>query len=174
MFKELDILKLFIEEPSREFNLREVARILKIAPGTAGKKLKRFFKLGILKWKKERNFDLYKANMEEDIYKDLKIFYNIRKLRESGFIESLNKFYLKPTIVLFGSAAFGIDNETSDFDILVISEKTKEFNELNKFENKIKRKIQLFAVKNISDLKNKHLINNVINGIVIQGEINWI
>lgn len=174
MFKELNIMKLFFEEPTREFNVREVARLLEISPATASKELKAFVKKGLLKERKERILNLYKADLESDLYKDLKIYYNTRKIKDTKLIDSLNKFYLKPAIVMFGSCASGIDTETSDFDLLLISEKTKEFSDIKKFENKLNRKLQLFVVKNIKDLKNEHLINNVLNGIVIQGKVKWI
>jgi predicted nucleotidyltransferase len=175
MFKKLNILKIFFEEPSREFNVREIARILKIAPATASKELKEeLVKQSILKERKQKIFNLYKANLESDFYRDLKIYYNLRKIKDSGLLEALNKFYLKPTIVLFGSAASGLDTETSDFDLLVISEKIKEFPESKKFEKKLNRKLQIFVVKNIKELKNKHLINNIVNGITLQGKIKWI
>lgn len=174
MFKKLNILKLFFEEPTREFNVREVARLLNISPATASKELKLLAKENLLKERKERIFNFYKANLEDDFYRDLKIFYNVRKIKESGFLEELNKFYLKPTIVLFGSSAYGLDTETSDFDILIISEKTKEFQNIEKFEEKMRRKIQLLVVKDIRDLKNERLINNVLNGMLIQGKIKWI
>ena len=67
-----------------------------------------------------------------------------------------------------------MDTETSDIDLVVISEKTADFPEQKKFETKLNREIQIFAVKDIKDLRNEHLINNVMNGIVIQGEIKWI
>ena len=165
---------MFFEEPSREFNVREVARLLKISPATASKKLKSLVKEGVLKERKERILNLYKANLEDELYRDLKIFYNMRKLKESGLVDALNKFYLKPTIVMFGSCAYGIDTETSDFDLLIISEKTKEFPEVKKFEKKLNRKLQLFVVKKIKDLRSKHLINNILNSITIQGKIKWI
>jgi len=168
------MLRLFFEEPSREFNVREVARLLKISPATASKKLKSLVKEGVLKERKERILNLYKANLEDELYRDLKIFYNMRKLKESGLVDALNKFYLKPTIVMFGSCAYGIDTETSDFDLLIISEKTKEFPEVKKFEKKLNRKLQLFVVKKIKDLRSKHLINNILNSITIQGKIKWI
>lgn len=174
MFKELNILKIFFESPTKEFNVREVARNLKIAPATASTQLKKFSKKGILKERKERTLNLYKADLENEDYRNIKRFYNIKKINGSGLIEELNKFYLKPTIILFGSASDGVDIEDSDIDLLIISEKTKEFKQINKFEKKFNRKIQLFIVKNIKDLKNKHLINNVINGVKIQGEIKWI
>lgn len=174
MSKKLNILNLFFEEPNREFNVREVARILKISPTTASKELKNLAKKALLEERKERIFNLYKANLDNEDYKDAKRYYNINKLKNSGLIERLNKFYLKPVIVLFGSYAFGLDIETSDIDLLIISEKTSKFDNIKKFENKLKRKLQIFNVRAVKELKNKELINNVINGIVIQGKIKWI
>lgn len=174
MFKELNIMKLFFESPAKEFNVREVARILKINPATASTYLKKFEKAGILKYKKQRILDLYRADLDSDRYRDLKVYYQIRKLKECGLIESLNKFYIKPAIVLFGSCAYGMDTETSDIDLVVISEKKQDFPEQKKFENILGKEIQIFTVKDIKDLKNKHLINNVMSGIIIQGEIRWI
>lgn len=174
MFRKLNILKFFFEEPSREFNVREVARLLDISPATASKDLKSLVKQGLLKERKERMLNLYKANIEDELYRDVKIFYNIRKLKESGLISALNKFYLKPAIIMFGSCASGMDTKTSDFDLLIVSEKTKEFPEIKKFEKGLNRKLQIFVVKGIRNLKNGHLINNVLNGIVIQGNIRWI
>ncbi len=174
MFKELNTLKLFFEYPERELNVREVARILKISPATASKELKKLSKMGIVGKRKERMLSLYRANLEDDLYRDLKIFYNLRKIKESGLLEALNRFYLKPAVVLFGSGAHGLDTDTSDFDLVVISEKKGELLGLDKFEKKINRKLQLFVVKDLKNLSNKHLINNVLNGIVLQGEIKWI
>ena len=174
MLKNLNILKMFFEEPNREFNVREVARITNLSPPKISKESKNLAKIGILLERKERIFNLYKANLDDDLYKDLKIFYTIRQLKESGLIDSLNKFYLKPTLSLFGSSASGIDIENSDLDLLVVSENIKEFKDVKKFENKLKRNIHIFNVKDIKDLKNKGLINNVLNGIVIQGKIKWI
>lgn len=174
MFKELNILKLFFERPTKEFNVREVARLLRVSPATASKELKKMASYDVLKERKERLFRFYKANLENDYYKDLKVFYNLRKIKESGLIKDLNRFYLKPTIILFGSSVSGLDTETSDFDLVILSEKKKEFPDADKFEKKLKRKLQIFVVRNIRDLSNKHLINNVLNGIVLQGEIKWI
>jgi len=174
MFKELNIIKLFFESPNRDFNVREVGRLLKISPATASSKLKKFAKQKLLKERKERNFIIYRANIEGDEYRDLKVYYNIKKIKDSGLIEELNKFYLKPTIVLFGSASFGLDIEDSDIDIVIISEKKKKLPKIDKYEKIINRRLQLFILSNIKELKNEHLINNVLNGIVLQGELKWI
>src|SRR3989338_4406788 len=167
MFQELNSLKPFFESPLKDLGVREYARATKISPATASRILKEFEK-------KERTFILYKANLENDLYKDLKIFYNLRKIKDSGLLESLNQFYLKPTIILFGSASKGEDIEGSDFDLVIISEKTKEFPEEKIFEKKLNRELQLLKIKNLKDLRNEHLINNVLNGITIQGQVQWI
>ena len=173
MFKEINFLRLFFEEPNREFNVREIARLAKTAPATASSRLKEFAQQSILKHRKERMLDLYKADLESASYRDLKAYYSIRKLRESGLIEGLNEFYLKPAIILFGSFSKGIDTETSDIDLVVISEKAKEFPQKEEYGKKLKREIQLFAVKSLNDLKNRHLISNVLNGTVLEGELIW-
>src|SRR3989344_3144305 len=151
MFKELNIIRIFFEEPNREFNVREVARILKIAPATASSQLKELAKEGLLKEKKERNLIIYKANLDDDRYKDLKVYFVIRKIKDSGLIEELNKFYIKPTIVLFGSASFGLDTEDSDIDLVILSEKSKEFSETKKFEKSIIKRISLRKQESIKN-----------------------
>jgi predicted nucleotidyltransferase len=174
MFKEINTLKLFFENPSKKYNVREVARILNINPSTASNYLKDLKENKLLKYKKDKIYDFYQANIDSFDYRDLKIYYSIRKIRCSGLIEEINKFYLKPTIILFGSVSTGYDLEDSDIDLVIISEKQNEFKEKKKFEKILNKKLQLFVVKNLKELKNQHLINNILSGIVLQGEIRWI
>ena len=68
-----------------------------------------------------------------------------------------------------GKNVGGMSVEKKSLSIL-----NKEFPDLNKFNSKLKRKIRIFAVRRIKDLKNEHLINNVLNGIKIQGSVKWI
>ena len=161
-----------MDNPNKEFNVREIARIKSISPATASKALKSLHKDSFLKQRAFKNLVLYKANIESDKYRDLKIYYNIRKIKDSGLIEAINNFYLHPTIILFGSMSTGYDTETSDIDLVIISEKTTNLN-LKPFEKKLKRKIQIFLIRKISDLRNEHLINNVLNSITIQGSLEW-
>lgn len=172
MFEELNILGVFFENPSKDFSVREIARILKIAPATASKNLKEFSKQDILKQEKVRGFHLYSSNLDSIDYRDLKRYYNIKKIRVSGIIEKLNKQYQKPTIVLFGSFASGLDIEESDIDIAVFSENTSDFKERKECENKLKRELQFFVFKNLKSVKNKLLGNSILNGVVLQGVLN--
>jgi len=173
MSKNMNIMSLFFKEPNREFNVREVGRTLHITATTASKHLKELKKEKLLTHRKERNLHLYKSYLESDEYKDAKTYYTINKIRKSGLINELNKWYIKPTIILFGSAAKGLDTENSDIDLVIISENEKEFPKREEFQKKLGKEIQLFIVKKLKDLHNEHLINSVLNGIVIQGELTW-
>ena len=174
MFKEINTLVPFLKDPEREFHVRELSKILGITPATTSKRLKELKDLNILSYRKERILDFYKSNLESQEYKDLKVYFTILSLRKSGLINTINKFYLKPTIIFFGSSSVGLDVKESDIDLVIISEKKGVIDNIKKFEKKLGRRLQFFVHKNIKDLKNNHLINNVLNGIVIQGEIKWI
>lgn len=174
MLEKMNILRLFFEDPVREFNVREVARELKISPATASKMLKGLAKDGLLKERKQRTFKFYSADIDSESYRDLKVYYNIKKIRESGLIEAINRFYLKPTILLFGSAADGLDTKDSDIDVIIIAERTDMLQDREVYEKKLGRGLQIFIVKNIKELRNEHLINNALNGITIQGGVKWI
>ena len=56
----------------------------------------------------------------------------------------------------------------------ILSEKVEDFPFLEKFEKKLNRRLQLFRYKSIKNVKNRHLVNNMLNGIVLQGEVKWI
>lgn len=173
MFKELDTLAPFLLRPNREIHVREAAALLGISPATASARLKTLAKEGLLVHRKERMLDLYRANLESDAFRDLKVYDTIRRLRTSGLVEALNVLYIKPTIILFGSAAKGLDAESSDIDLVVISERTDAFPDAPRFARKLGRPLQFFAVRRLKDLRNAHLVNSVLNGIVLQGELAW-
>ena len=175
MSKKMDkeLMEIFFNEPKKKFNTREIARILSISPTTATNLLKNLVIKEVIFGTVERNMNLYKANTEGELYKDLKIFYNIRKIKDSGLIDALNEFYLKPTIVLFGSASRGEDDTTSDIDLFILSEKTTEFPKLKFFEKILNREIQLIVADSVEKINNKYLTNNILNGIKLQGELKW-
>lgn len=174
MFKKLNTMDIFLEDPIKEVNVREFARIKKIAPATASKELEILYKENLLKKNIFKGLNLYSANTESEAYKDLKVYKTIRKLKESGLIDAINKHYLKPTIIFFGSASRGEDNKQSDIDLLIISERKSELSDKDKYEKKFKKEIQLIVVTDIKEIKNEHLINNILNGITIQGTVKWI
>lgn len=165
------IIELFMKEPEKQFHIREIAKILNISPMTVAKYLKAFEKKKLLTSEKKYNHLFFKANSQNQNFKDLKREFNIRKIRKSGLIEYLIEEYNHPeAIVLFGSFAKAENIPRSDIDILIVSPIEKEIN-LDKFEKKLSHNIQLFLASKtkIKNMKNKDLLNNWINGIVLEG-----
>jgi predicted nucleotidyltransferase len=173
MFKELNKLKLIFEDPLRWFHVREFAKATKMAPATASKLLKLWHKEKILKHKEERGHHLYKADLDSSYYKDLKTYYSIKKIRDSKIIDALNEFYLHPTIILFGSTQNGLDTKDSDIDLCIVSENEEYIPNINKFEKKLGKEIQLIICTHISEIPNIHLQANIIQGITLQGYKEW-
>jgi predicted nucleotidyltransferase len=173
MERKLTILKPFFEEPNRRFSIRELSRILKINHTTVRQYLNKLVKEGFLSVKKGGLYSFYQLVFSKKTT-NLKLYYNLEKIRESGLIEDLEKTYDLPVIVLFGSYASAMDDKTSDIDICLISNVEKEFN-AEKYENKLNRKISLHKfTKNLwnkSKKSNPNLINNICNGIVLSGEL---
>lgn len=176
IFNELRILAPFFEDPEREFQMREIARITKINHTTIRKYLNQFLKFGYLKLKKEGIYPSYSSNSFKQ-YLNLKLFYNLEKLRKSLLIENLEKEFSYPIIVLFGSYSKARDFLSSDVDLGVISEIKKEFS-IKKYEKLLNRKIQLHFLNkktiNFMKQKNPELLNNMLNGIVLSGELELI
>lgn len=174
MFKEMNYLKLFFEEPTREFHLRELARILKKNPVTVKKHLQDFIKQEVLNCKKEKHLEIYTANQESTQYKEYKRTYNRFKIIDSKILDFLDEKFSFPTIILFGSYEKGEDNNNSDIDIFILSE-VKEEVDTEPYKKRLNRPIQLHIMNKKeferAKIKNPELINSIINGSVLKGFI---
>src|SRR3989344_2555725 len=168
-----NILAQLLEKPTTRFQLRELARLTKLSTTAVKYAIKNLLKENIIKTEKEKKYLFYKANWDAQEYKWTKKFYNIQKILESGLLNYLDQELNYPeAIVLFGSAAKGEDAERSDIDLFVFSANKKEL-DLKMFERKLGKPIilQLFnkTELEIAKKKNKELINNIINGIMLKG-----
>jgi predicted nucleotidyltransferase len=167
----MDIGAIFLDNPNKDFHIREIARIVRKSPTTVSKKLQELKKKKLLLSRNERNHQLYRANIQNNFFCDLKLYYNIKRIRESGLIEYLLEYYNYPSaIILFGSFQKAENVASSDIDLCIITAKESEPN-LEKFEKKLKHKVQLFPFsdKKLQSFKNKGLLNNIINGVVLEG-----
>jgi len=168
----MDILDPIINEPEREFHVRELAKLVKKSPTTVSKYLKQLEKENILFSEKKLNHLFFKANTENQDFKNKKLFYNLIKIRKSNIIENFIKIYNPEAIVLFGSFAKAENIDKSDIDLLIITPFKKEIN-LEKYEKILDHKIQLFinSKKDIEIMKDKNpkLLNSFVNGVKIYG-----
>ncbi len=173
METKLTILGQFFENPNKSFSIRQLSRILKINHTTVRQHLNNMVKEENLSLKKEGVYSFYKLILSKKVL-NLKLYYNLEKLRTSHIVEDIERIYDLPIIVLFGSYASAIDSIDSDIDICVISNIKKEFS-VEKYEKILNRKISLHKFTEASFDKakklNKGLINNICNGIVLSGEL---
>ena len=173
MERKLTILAPFFEEPNRKFSIRELSRILKINHTTVRQYLNKLVKEGFLSLKKEGLYSFYRLVLSKKTL-NLKLYYNLEKIRESGIIEDLEKAFDLPVIVLFGSYSSATDDKTSDIDLCLLSNIEKEFS-TQKYEKKLNRKISIHKFNKTSWEKakksNPGLVNNICNGLVLSGEL---
>ncbi|MBI2451907.1 nucleotidyltransferase domain-containing protein [Candidatus Pacearchaeota archaeon] len=160
-------LKPFFEDCYRRISVREYSRIIKISPPTASKLLSNYNKEGLLSIEKDRNYISYYANKNSRDFIDLSRMYWRANLRD--LINYLDKKLTTPAIILFGSLAKAETKINSDIDLCILAHK-KELN-LNNFERKFKRKIQMFFFNSIKEITNPELKNSILNGYILEGRI---
>jgi len=173
MKTKTNILKPFFENPNEEFQIRELSRLLKINHTTIRQYLLKLVNEELIEIKKGKPYDYFKAKINKK-FLNLKLFFNLEKIRESNLIEQIERDYDYPTIILFGSYASATDDSRSDIDLFVLTEVKKD-KDYSKFESKLNRKItiHLFSKNKFNSTKNKNveLLNNIVNGITLSGKL---
>lgn len=174
MDKKLDILGHFFENPIGEFHIREIARLEKLNPMTARNYLNKFVKEGFLNKKESKIYNAYSANLTNKKFINLKLYYNLEKLRESKIIEDLENAYDYPVIILFGSYRTATNTITSDIDLFILTNIQKDFY-TEKYKKILKHNVSLhkFTGKEFQmiKIKNQELVNNICNGITLSGKL---
>lgn len=159
----------FFQHPTARLRVRQIEREVGIPLPSAIRYAKELEKEGILRTTEIAGVKLYSADRGSRKFLLEKRFYNIMQLYDSGLIDHLIKESINAPIILFGSYSRGEDIEDSDVDIFI--ETNIELKNLHKFEEKLRREIQIFRNKKINDIKNEHLINNILNGITLNSYV---
>lgn len=165
------ILRLFFEDPSPKgigFQLREISRKVAIAPTSIKKYLTELEKGEFIIKTKHRiyGYPVYYANRDNQNFKFIKKLDTVLKIKESGLLDYLSENCMPDVIVLFGSSAYGEDLKDSDIDLFVMSKREKL--DLDKFERRLNRKVNIFFSNNFNKLS-KELRNNIVNGVILKG-----
>jgi|SRR3989344_4457930 len=162
--------EIFFLHPTKSQYLMDISRKINIAHTSVKKNLDELVRLGIItesvEKKGSRKFPIYKASRESRLFKKYKLLYNLTAILESGIIEFIEEKLSPKSIILFGSYQKGEDTESSDIDLFV--ECSQEKLQLEKFEKKLMRKIQLHFNKCFTSYP-KELKNNIMNGITLSG-----
>ena len=160
----------FFMHPSEKLRVRQIERAVKVPLHSAIRYAGELEDESLLKSAVMFGVKVYSADRGSKKFLIEKKIFNMGQIYDSGLIDFLAEKLGNPGIVIFGSYSKGEDVESSDIDIYVEGSSKKEI-ALGKFENILKRKIQIFRHKNLREIKNRELANNMINGIILNGFI---
>ena len=169
MLRIFNDLEPFLWDSYKRVGVREYAALRKVSPPTASTILTQLHKEGLLRKEKDRKYLLFSANNESRLFTQLSRAYFAHHLKKIGLTGQLEKELISPLIILFGSFAKAEINENSDLDIAIFTPSQKEI-PLEKHEEQLGRSIQVFIFKNKGAVKNKELLNNILNGVIIAGD----
>lgn len=160
----------FFEHPTVQLRVRQIERAVQIPLPSARRYAGELVQENILKRVAVSTVVFFAADRSSKEFLFEKMLYNLRQVHASGLIEYLVQEISNPPIVLFGSYSRGEDIEDSDIDLYVETVSNKNLH-LGEFEMKLKRHIQIFRYKRITQVKNSALADNIMNGITLNGFI---
>ncbi len=167
---KIKIKEYFFLNPTARLRVRQIERQVKVPLPSAIRYTKELEKENLLKKLNISNVTFYMADRTSKQFILEKKLFNIKLLFSSGLVDFLVENLSNPNIVVFGSYAKGEDIEGSDIDLYIETPSNKKIN-LDQFEGLIYRPIHVFTYNNIKKIKNKRLINNIMNGTVLNGFI---
>ncbi|MBU0906712.1 MAG: nucleotidyltransferase domain-containing protein [Nanoarchaeota archaeon] len=165
-YNRYKLLKVFLNNPTESFRLRELSRIAELAPISIQNYLKEFEKEKLIKSYVKRTIPFYQSQRENPdfiFYQKLSTLY---ELHSSGLIDYLWDETAPKAIILYGSHAKGEATENSDIDLFIIGKEKRP--SLAKFQKILDKEIHLVFDPNPEKIP-KELKNNLVNGIVLKG-----
>ncbi len=166
---EYEVFSLVCAKAGEKLSQREIANLLKVSPTGVAKSIKRLQEKNFVKLERTKTINFISFNRDEQKAIELKRVENLKNIYVSGLSNYLEEQLAGSTVILFGSYSRGEDTKSSDIDIAVIGRKDKIL-KLEKYENTLNRKININFYKLWKEI-DKHLKNNIFNGIVLHGNI---
>jgi len=139
----LKALEFFIQNPYEEIHLREFSRRLKISVNSSQRFLDLFLHKGFIKEERKANLRYFKANIDNIVFRNIKITYSLDRLEEINLADKLEESKVSHA-VLFGSIGEGKDDVNSDLDIVIIGiNKNKVLDLIKEIEHKMHKEVNL-------------------------------
>lgn len=167
---KLRIKEYFFLHPTIKLRVRQIEREVKVPLPSVIRYTKELEQEHILKSSAIADVITYSADRTSQQFLLEKKLWNLQLLFSSGLVNFLVQELSNPVIIVFGSYARGEDTENSDIDVYVETPTKKDLN-LGKFEKILQRKIHLFMYKNLHEVGNHNLRNNIVNGMIVNGFI---
>jgi predicted nucleotidyltransferase len=119
-------LEHFLKNPTTQFYIKELSRILEISPRSALEAMKMFGSENILIKEVIGLAHLYRLNNELPLVKSLKRMHILFLLHENELVEkAMTVDENMISLVLYGSYSSGDNDERSDLDLIVITQMDK-------------------------------------------------
>ena len=166
---ETEIFNLLCLKTGEKLSQRDIAKYLNVSPTAVGNSMKKLYDEEIINIEKLKNINLISINRENKKVKQLKKVTNLKFIYVSGLLDFLEESLAGSSIILFGSYARGEDIYSSDIDIAVIGRKKKDM-KIKEFEKILNKNITLNFYDSWKEI-NKHLKNNILNGILLSGGV---
>ena len=166
---QLEIFSLLCLKAGEKLSQRETAQILKVSPTAVANSIESLKDKNLIKVEKTKTVNFISFNRDELRAIELKRVENLKNIYLSGLSDYLKRELAGAAIILFGSYSFGEDIINSDIDLAIIERSNKNLH-LEAYEKILNRKINLNFYKSWN-LIPKHLKNNILNGILLDGSI---
>src|SRR3989344_4316979 len=153
------VLELYHEHPQQPFTVRAIARRIGIPKSSV--------QLYLRELRRQHFIDAENRAVPSLLFTTRKICYFLEKIVSCGLLDFLIKELNPSCIILFGSVRKGDSVAESDIDMFIESPVKKELDS-RPFERRLHHPIQLFGERNIH-APPPQLLNNVVNGIKLQG-----
>lgn len=172
-----EILRFLCIKAMQTFNLRSIAKSLKVTPTAVSNALKDLKNSGLVSVERSKKMNLMsiKLNRENRAAIEFKRAENLRLIYESGLADFLYNGFPGCTVILFGSYSKGYDvwaeakEHGSDIDIAVIGSKEKDIG-LTGFDKRLERRINLNFYDSWKNI-HKDLKDNILDGITLVGGV---
>lgn len=164
-FNGYRVLQKFFDEPKRQFQIRELSRLIGLAYPSVRLYVTDLLDSGFLEKVGVGVYPSYRLS-DSDLTRIYKRNDILTRCIECGLVSEIEKKSRPTCIILYGSAVEGRDDDLGDIDLFVQSDEV-ELN-LEQYEHSLNRRISVLFESNLKKL-NPELINNLANGIVLHG-----
>lgn len=167
-----EVLRALYQNYGKPINAHRLSKLLLVSQPAISKALKILEENHLINVDKDKDSGRLSIEINDQSFeiKGLKRADNLKQLYESGLVSFLYENLAGATIILFGTYSYGDDAINSDIDIAIIGTKEKKLN-LEKFEKILKREVILNYYDSFNNIKNKQLLNNILNGITLGGHV---
>ncbi|MBI2137572.1 nucleotidyltransferase domain-containing protein [Candidatus Woesearchaeota archaeon] len=163
------VFSLLCLRAGEKLSQREISKILNVSPTAVANSVRKLKDAKFVKVEKTKTINFVSFNRDEPKAIWLKRVENLKSICLSGLSDYFEKELAGGTVVLFGSYSIGEDTNASDIDIAVVERKDKLLH-LEEYERILNRKINVNFYNSWKEI-HKHLKNNILNGILLQGSV---